>query len=257
MKKNYSYYSLLMALPVALILLVGFTGGQGGNFSGSPGDNGSTCTACHAPGANHGGTVTLTGVPSDYTAGTTYSLTLSISGSSVSKFGFNITAEDQNDTKVGTWTAGTGSQLRNGGAGNGLTHNASGSSSSSWTFSWTAPATDQGPVTFHYATIQANSASGNSGDQMISGSSQQVLSNGDISNTTFKLFPTVVQDELNVNLTTQNAGVATIYDMNGAMVSSMELTQENKLNLNDLTAGIYLLNVSVDGKTQTERFIKR
>lgn len=257
MKKNYSYYSLLMALPVALILLVGFTGGQPGSFSGSPGDNGLTCTECHAPGANHGGTVTLSGVPSDYTAGTTYSLTLNITGSSVSKFGFNITAEDQNDNKVGTWTVGTGSRLRNGGAGDGLTHTAAGTSSSSWTFSWTAPSTDQGPVTFYYATIQANNAGGNSGDQMISGNSQQVLSNDDVSNTTFKLFPTVVQDELNITLTQQNAGVATIYDMNGAMVNSIQLTQENKVNLNDLTAGIYLLNVNVEGRTQTERFIKK
>lgn len=257
MKKNYSYYSLLMALPVALILLVGFTSGQGGNFSGSPGDNGSTCTNCHSPGANHGGTVTLTGVPSDYTAGTTYSLTLSISGSSVSKFGFNITAEDQNNAKVGTWTAGTGTQFRNGGAGNGLTHNSSGTSNSSWTFSWTAPATNEGPVTFYYATIQANSASGNSGDQMVSGSSQQVLSNNDISNKSFEFYPTVTSEVLNVNLISQDHGTALIYNMDGSMVQQITLTQENKIDVNALSAGIYILNINVDGISQTERFIKK
>ncbi len=255
MKKNYSYYSLLMALPLGLMILVSFSGGQGGNFSGSPGDNGTTCTQCHTPGANLGGTPILTGVPNDYTAGTAYTLTLSFTGSNASRFGFNITAEDQNNTKVGTWSAGTGSRNRNGGAGDGLTH--SSFTNSTWTFQWTAPATNVGPVTFHYATIQANNNGNNSGDQMVSGSSQQVLSNRDITNTTFKVYPTLVEDLINVDLINQESGNAVIYNMNGAPVQEFTLTQQNEIDVNALSAGIYLINVNVDGKTQTERFIKK
>lgn len=261
MKKKYSFYSLLTAIPVALFLIVGFTGGQGGGFSGSPGDAGNTCTQCHAPGANHGGTPVLTGVPADYTAGTSYPLTLSINGSSVSKFGFNITAEDQNNNKIGTWTAGSGSRLRNGGAVNGLTHNSSGTSSSSWTFTWTAPTNTNpnlGPVTFYYSTIQANNAGGNSGDQMVAGSSMQVLSNGEeFMVSSFDMYPTEAVDVLNINLTQLDKGQLEIYNMNGALVQQVALQQENELDVTALTAGIYIANVTVNGAVTTERFIKK
>lgn len=256
MKKNYSFYSLLTALPIALLVLVGFTSGQGGNFSGSPGDSNSNCTSCHAPGANHGGTPVLTGVPTSYTAGTTYNLTLAINGSSVNKFGFNITAEDQNGVKVGNWTAGTGSQLRNGGTTDGLTHSAT--NSSTWTFSWRAPNMSVGPVTFYYATIQANNASGNSGDQMVSGNSMQVLSNGlDLSITSFNMYPTEADDVLNIDLNQLDQGQLEIYNMNGSLVKQVNLNQENQLNVSNLKSGIYLANVTVNGAVTTERFIKK
>lgn len=258
MKKNYTFYSLLTAIPVAVFLIVGFTGGQGGNFSGSPGDSGSTCTSCHASGSNHGGSPILTGVPGDYQAGTTYNLTLSINGSSVNKFGFNITAEDQNNTKVGSWTAGTGSQLRSGGAVNGLTHTGAGSSSSSWSFSWTAPATNLGPVTFYYSTIQANNAGGNGGDQTIAASSSAVLSSGiELTTSSFILYPTQANDILNINLNQFSQGELSIYNMNGAVVQRATLQEENQINVTDLSAGIYLANVSVNGAVSTERFIKK
>ncbi|EAS19605.1 hypothetical protein BBFL7_00151 [Flavobacteria bacterium BBFL7] len=256
MKKNYSFYSLLTALPIALLVLVGFTGGQGGNFSGSPGDSNSNCTSCHAPGANHGGTPMLSGVPMSYTAGATYNLTLAINGSSVSKFGFNITAEDQNGVKVGNWTAGTGSQLRNGGTTDGLTHSAT--NSPSWTFSWRAPSMSVGPVTFYYATIQANNASGNNGDQMISGNSMPVLSNEtEVTISNFDMYPTVAVDVLNINLNQLDNGQLEIYNMNGALVKQSDLVQENQVDIANLKSGIYLANVNVNGLVTTERFIKR
>ncbi len=258
MKKNYSFYSLLTAIPVALFLIVGFTGGQGGSFSGSPGDSNGSCTSCHSPGANHGGTPVLTGVPMDYTAGTSYNLTLSINGSSVSKFGFNITAEDQNNAKVGNWVAGTGSQSRNGGSGNGLTHTSAGTSSSSWNFTWVAPNSNVGPVTFYYATNQANGAGGNSGDQIITGSSMSVLSNGtDLTISSFNMFPTEADDVININLNQFDNGQVEIYNMNGSLVKNVSLQQENELYVADLSAGIYIVNVSVNGTVTTERFIKK
>lgn len=256
MKKNYSFYSLLTAIPVALLVLVGFTSGQGGNYSGSPGDNNATCTACHSAGANHGGSVSLNGVPSTYVDGTAYPLTLSINGSSVSKFGFNITAEDQNGNKVGTWATGSGSQFRNGGSSVGLTH--SNANTNSWSFSWTAPA-DVGPISFHYSTIQANGAGGNSGDQTISGSSAQFLNTSSVvQQSLFEMYPTVVNQELFVNLGDQHQATATIYNMAGQVVSSLELMDtQNRLELADMTSGVYLLQVSSGNQTETQRFIKK
>jgi hypothetical protein len=256
MKKNYSFYSLLTAIPVALLVLVGFTSGQGGNYSGSPGDNNATCTACHSAGANHGGSVSLNGVPSTYVDGTAYPLTLSINGSSVSKFGFNITAEDQNGNKVGTWATGSGSQFRNGGSSVGLTH--SNANTNSWSFSWTAPA-DVGPISFHYSTIQANGAGGNSGDQTLSGSTGQILTTRDAVQTTlFDIYPTIVNQELQIELGNASQAIAGIYNLSGQLVKNITIegTQE-RIDVSDVASGVYLIQVSTGGLQQTQRFIKK
>lgn len=262
MKKNYSFYSLLIAIPVALLLLVGFTGGQGGAFSGSPGDSNANCTQCHTPiaGLDFFGTPQLSGVPISYIAGTSYTLTLSIQGSAAPKYGFNITAEavDQSNSKVGTWTPGTGSRLRDAGATDGLTHTSAGTSGSSWTFTWTAPTSNVGPITFYYATIQSNNRSGNSGDQMIIGNSAAVLSNGqDVAISSFNIYPTEAVDFLNIDLNQFDNGQVDIYNMSGVIVKQASLQQENVLDITGLSSGIYLANVSVNGTTTTERFIKK
>ena len=255
MKKNYSYYSILAAIPVALFVLVAFTSGQPGQFSGSPGDGGSTCTNCHAPGANHGGTPVLTNVPTAYAAGQTYNLNLAINGSSVSKFGFNITAETSGGTKVGSWTAGTGTRLRS--DSNGLTHNSSGSASNNWNLSWTAPASDLGDVTFYYATIQANSANGNGGDQMVSGQSNAILTNEEAIVSSFKLFPTHAISDINIELANADNGELLIYNMNGQPVLQSNLDRRNQIDVSALSTGIYISQVLVDDKISTQKFIKK
>lgn len=255
MKKNYSFYSILTAIPIALFALVAFTSGQPGQFSGSPGDGGSTCTSCHAPGANHGGTPVLTNVPTAYAAGQTYNLNLAINGSSVSKFGFNITAETSGGTKVGSWTAGAGTRLRT--DSNGLTHNSSGTASNNWNLSWTAPASDLGDVTFYYATIQANSANGNGGDQMISGQSNVVLTNEEVAISSFKLFPTHAISDINIELAHAEDGELIIYNMNGQPVLHNKIGRQNQIDVSSLSTGIYISQVLVDDKISTQKFIKK
>ncbi|MEN8815393.1 MAG: choice-of-anchor V domain-containing protein [Nonlabens sp.] len=255
MKKNYSFYSTLTAIPIALFVLVAFTGGQPGQFSGSPGDGGSTCTQCHSPGANHGGTPVLTNVPTAYAAGQTYNLNLAINGSSVSKFGFNITAETAGGTKVGSWTAGNGTRLRS--DNNGLTHNSTGSSSNNWDLAWTAPSSDLGEVTFYYATIQANNANGNGGDQMVSGQSNGVLTNNDEQISSFKLFPTHVINDVTIELAHSEQAQLVIYNMNGQPVMQRNLERQSQINVASLSSGIYISQVIVDDMISTQKFVKK
>jgi hypothetical protein len=255
MKKNYSFYSILTAIPLGLLCLVSFSSGQGGNFSGSPGDAGNTCTNCHAPGANHNGTPSLTSVPAAYTAGQTYNMNLMINGSNVPKFGFNITAEVAGGTKVGTWSAGAGTQLRNGGTG--LTHTTAGNSSNNWTIRWTAPASDLGPVTFYYATLQANNNGAHSGDQMINGQSSSVLTNADELISSFKLFPTHVVNDMNIELANSEEAALTIYNMNGQPVLKRNIERQNQIDLTSLSTGIYISQVIVGDQISTQKFIKK
>lgn len=254
MKNNYSFYSILTAIPVALLVLVGFTGGQTGNFSGSPGDNNQNCTACHAPGANHGGSAALSGVPATYNANQAYNLNLAITGSSVSKFGFNITAEDDSGNKIGTWTTGTGSQLRSGGSG--LTHTAAGSSQNNWSFNWTAPASDVGAVTFYYAALQANGASGNSGDQVITGSSNAVLTTIDSKLSDFTLYPTQVMDKVSIALENASAAQIQVYNMQGNLVLESKIQDQNELDVSHLSSGIYITRVMVEDAVSVAKFVK-
>lgn len=255
MKKNYSFYSLLAAIPLGLLILVGFTGGQPGQFAGSPGDGNANCTSCHAPGANFGGTPVLMGVPASYVPGQTYNLTLAINGSSRSKFGFNITAERAaGNAKVGAWTAGTGTQMRADGAG--LTHTSAGTSSSSWNFTWVAPTTNQGNVTFYYSTIQANNAGGNNGDQWVGGNTMSTLGVANLELAQFKMYPTQVDNDLFIELENADNAQLNVYSLSGALVTTASINREDKISLTDLTSGMYLVKITVDGNTQTQRVIK-
>jgi hypothetical protein len=255
MKKNYSYYSILTAIPIGLLCLVSFSGGQTGSFSGSPGDGGSTCTNCHATGANHGGTPILTNMPTAYAAGQTYNINLGINGSNVSKFGFNITAEVAGGTKIGTWTAGTSTRLRT--DTNGLTHNSSGNSSNNWDLSWTAPASNLGPVTFYYATLQANNANGNGGDQMVSGQSSAILTNNEELISSFQLFPTHAIHEVTIQLVNSDKAHLVIYNMNGQSVFQRNLERQNKIDVTSLSTGVYISQVMVNNKISIQKFIKK
>lgn len=257
MKKNYSFYSMLTAIPVGLLILVGFSGGQGGSFSGSPGDSGNTCTQCHAPsGANFGGTPNLTGFPTNYVPGQTYNLTLAISGSSSSKFGFNLTAEQlSNNAKAGTWTAGTGSQLRNNGATAGLTHTNAGPLNT-WNVAWTAPATNVGDVVFYFATVQANNNGANSGDQVVTGIARTLLSTTDIAKANFKLFPTQVTNDFTLRLENSDTGTLQVFNLNGTELLKQDIIKDNTIVLANYAQGIYFVKVTVDGRSATERIIK-
>ena len=148
-------------------------GASAGN-TGAPGEN--NCAGCHSGGGNpiqDGGTVNTLdwGTDDTYTPGQTYSITLNFADGSA-KNGFQLTALKESDNaKAGeiTVTDDTRTKIINGqfGASAGrqyLSHKSAGTGVSSWTFDWTAPATDEGPVTFYVATNKTNANGQNSGD---------------------------------------------------------------------------------------------
>ena len=154
MKKSF----LLLCIPLifTIIFLPGFSfkamaypSGAPAGYTGSPGD-GQNCKNCHG-----GSYATVTGwitsnIPSaGYTPGTSYTMTVTVSGSG--KKGFEVSPQDLSGLQLGTLAAGTGNHLVSGTKY--VTQNSSGSSSStvSWNFTWTAPAAGTGAVTFYGA----------------------------------------------------------------------------------------------------------
>lgn len=128
-----------------------------------------TCTnpGCHAANAGATNTLTIAGNPTSYTPGQTYSITVSATGGL--RYGFEIACvRVTSGANAGTFVAIAGTEIANGTvSGNSiafLKQNAV-SSSGTWTFNWTAPATDVGNLTFYLATLSANNNNSASGDK--------------------------------------------------------------------------------------------
>ena len=93
MKKLYSILTVL-AVP-AILLFYSYTGGSPGGKSGSPGDNGKTCTQCHSGSAQTATGLITTNIPeTGYVSGETYTITVSAQYNNITKYGFELTAED-------------------------------------------------------------------------------------------------------------------------------------------------------------------
>ena len=141
MKKN--LYLLAIPLFAVIALLLANSSGSPGGKTGSPGDGGTTCVQCHTGTANPVNDWITTDIPmTGYVPGTTYTITLTGTHTGVGKFGFELTAEDNSNNKVGTFiiTDPTQTQLKNGG--NAVTHTSAGTApsgnSKTWTVDWTA-----------------------------------------------------------------------------------------------------------------------
>ena len=119
-------------------------GNSGGKHNQASGCN------CHY---NVGGISVVENLPSSYNANQVYNIQISASGSQSSYGGFSF------QVNKGTLSnAGTGVQI----SGQSATH--TGSSQTTFTFSWTAPAANSGTATANIAYMSANGNGQNSGD---------------------------------------------------------------------------------------------
>lgn len=164
-------------------VIMGFSSGPNPRFTGAPGDNSKACAAagCHTQAGKsgpvnfHGGSVTAT-----FSSGTTYtpsgqpiSITVRVTDPQNTLAGFQMTARLESNlatAQAGRFTAGSGMIIL---CDNGSLRSPSGNcpanspvefiehsrpSTAPWTFSWTPPATDSGPVHFYVA---GNAVNGN------------------------------------------------------------------------------------------------
>ncbi len=125
------------------------SGAQPGH-TGSPGD-GKNCTFCHGGTASAVTGVITSNIPSSgYTAGQTYTITVTTNGSG--RKGFQVSPQNVSGSLLGTLIAGTGNQL----VGNGkyVTHSSGVlTPTATWSFQWIAPPTGTGAVTFYGAFV--------------------------------------------------------------------------------------------------------
>lgn len=167
MKRLYFLLPVL-AVPIVLLLMSYHTGSPGGR-TGSPGDNGNTCTGCHTGTANTTFGWITTNVPtSGFVGGQTYTITATGTHTGVVLFGFELTVEDAQGNKVGTLqlTDPVRTKFTNGG--DAVTHTEDGitptGNTNSWSMNWVAPTGVSGNIGIYAAFNAANGNGNNSGD---------------------------------------------------------------------------------------------
>lgn len=136
----------------------------------------ANCTACHSGIVNSSNAVLqILGMPSVYTPGASYSLTVSLTQSTAMRWGFELTAQDPDGGPAGSFTITdpVNTQLVTGtNAVEYVMHTSAGTNpgtggGNSWNVDWTAPAAGFGKVVFAASGNAANNNSNNTGDKIV------------------------------------------------------------------------------------------
>ncbi len=223
--------------------------GPSGGQAGAPGEQ--NCTSCHSGATQNGANENLLVVNNDigfgitqYTPGASYAVNLSMA-SDPAKKGFQVTALNAANTMAGNFVPGANTQIKtatiSGGQRKYATHKSSSNTSATqtWNWTWEAPATEQGAITFYVATNKANNNGNDNGDIIYL--SQHVFLNDDVS-----------IEELEVE-TNFNAGYS--IDKNAVYIEystlSVALTNINVVDLNGKSVFAKKLGASTVGTNKT------
>ena len=162
-------------LPICGLFLLFFVASGGSVYAfsllappdektGAPNEGTCADAGCHAQNDLNvsGGALMLT-VPETYVPNEVYTIVVDLSRAGQSKWGFEMTALDANDARVGSFTAddAANTQLTETNNRQYIQHTTAGTAvgkndAHSWEFEWTAPDADVGPITFYAAGNAAN-----------------------------------------------------------------------------------------------------
>ena len=245
--------------------------------NGSPGEG--TCSGCHGGGSS-ATTVAINAVPAftnnEYVQGQTYTITISVTGTSYTKFGF--TSEilfTPTNTNAGTMSGpGAGVILANGPSGrkNAVQNTPKiGAGTADFVYQWTAPTNGANTLRI-YAVGNCVNGDGSSGGDFaratslflstpaITQAEQQKL----VALKSFNVYPNPAQDEVNVsyNLSdTKNVSIQ-LFSITGQIVAELLNEKEEngvyskKLDIPaDVEPGMYFLKVYADSKTVAQRLV--
>ena len=272
-------FSLFAIIATADILS---DNGKAGN-TGSPGEN--TCTNCHnSYSLNSGGgsiTIGCTNMPNwEYIPGQVYHLTVTVARSANSLFGLGFEAlKSPGNTPVGTFTITNTSTMTiknatissvsrpnvvhklNGGAGSG---------SKTFSFDWTAPATNVGNIVFYAAGNACNNNGNESGDYVytstrtITPMNATGISQINSENNKLKVYPSPVKSEMTVEYELEQSSKVDIslYSIQGEkVITLMEEVQFGGSHIqnfslgNSVKSGIYILRINAGEKLITKKLI--
>lgn len=259
MKKHFT-----ILFPSAAILFVIFmasfggsdlksSGGAPAGYTNSPAD-GQNCSHCM------GGTaVPVTGwitsnVPaSGYLPGSTYTISVTATGSGDK--GFQVSPQDAAGNLLGTLTPGTGNKLT--GNDKYVTHNAAQTGDNyTWNFQWTAPAAGVGEVTF-YGSIAVGKLNTKTTTLKVN---QNSVGISEQTQTEISVFPNPIHSSLTVSfpvLKSENISID-LMSINGKAVQNLahELVKAGEFTRSfsiDQPSGVYFLRITSGEKTLVKK----
>ena len=242
--------------------------------TGAPGETTCAISGCHV-GAINSGTGSLSinfnaGV-NGYSLGQTYNMSVTVSSAGASKWGFEMVALNGSNNSVGTFIGNAAQNTETGSANNRLyiyQKNApTGANSHTFNFQWTAPATNAGDITFYAIGNAANSNNAATGD-LIYTVSQEISFNTGVTevaagSSLLNAYPNPATETLQISYNVQKATQInlTLADLSGKIVATLHNNEYKNagkytetLPLNDLAAGIYLLQIS---NSQGETYLQK
>lgn len=235
--------------------------GAPAGVTGSPGD-GQTCFrgGCHFGAPSAQADMITSDIPAcGYTPGATYTITASITGSSPK--GFQVSPQDANGNLLGTLTAGSNNYTIQ--SGKYVTHTAAISAQvATWNFTWTAPASGTGQVTFYGAFANSRNTTKTSTlvvEECTVGFDELEAINE------LSVYPTPTSSKLQVNFSTKTAGqvAISVFNLSGqkvAVLSNENRTAGNQILEFDaintqLKSGVYFLQVSTNDFQKVVKFV--
>lgn len=253
-----------------------YASGAPAGRTGAPGE--ANCTSCHFGTVQSGATenivvISQNGNPvTGYTVGETYDVSIS-TASMVAKRGFQMTVLNGSNQMAGSFTTiNSGVSVITGAAGKKYVNQTGAGTNTAnfpaWTFQWTAPASDVGPVTFYLATNKTNSNGNDSGDQIFT--SQHPLGStasvGELEKTVkeFKAGFSAGNRTLYLQYASAIVGEssANIVDMTGKSILTTQLlaTQiglnKQSIRIPDyVRPGMYVVHFFVDNKAMSQSFL--
>lgn len=155
-----------------------FSAGPPAGYTRAPGEEPDACRECHLPQEAGTGNIRVN-APQTYVPGQTYQISVVHTNNDLTRrrWGFQLTALDDTNQKAGTLAPladGLTQVLNNQGPFPNrqyIEHTSNGNfdgqtGGATWTFNWTAPSTDIGPVTFYVAGNHANGNGNSDGDHI-------------------------------------------------------------------------------------------
>jgi hypothetical protein len=281
MTKYYLPFIVFSAICISMGTMLVKDDGRAGN-NGSPGENTCNTTGCHTgnPVNSTNGSVNIESpdlINWQYVPGETYTISVTVAQVNRNLFGIGFEALTSTNNNAGILTPGVGTQLKNavvqGVSRVNVVHVLNGGASPNahtFTFSWQAPATDIGNVTFYTAGNAANNNGTASGD-FIYTSNQVVtpastvgfndLSKIDVS---LNVYPNPAADDLNFTYVLPEPALvrAEIFSISGESVRVLfqEKQQAGEtyqvVRINDLAHGTYLLRLTIGDEQLSRLFVR-
>ncbi len=239
--------------------------------TGAPGEA-STCGAsgCHGAAANEGAgslSISFADEFDQYVPGRSYAMTVKVSDISASRAGFQIVALDEQDLNAGTMSAeedeftdiSVSSSKERTYAHHKDVPQVGGPTE--FSFTWTAPDENVGPVTFYAAGLAANGNANKNGDLLYTltrtvDAWSTNVSEALINELELRLFPNPVQEQLVLEYTLSAVSTVSIvlYDLSGKEVKVLSEMEEQQgqqkkqvvLDRSILHNGLYFVNIKTD-----------